>query len=252
MIEIKNISKKYGKTVVLEDISLTIPKGGISTIIGPNGAGKSTLLGIISRLLKADSGTVSVDGMDVQRCSSNDLAKRLAVLRQNSHISARLTVEDLVAFGRYPYSKGRPTREDAEYIDAALEYLELQPFRARFLDELSGGQRQRAFVAAVLCQDTDYLLLDEPLNSLDIRYKVSMMQRLSNIARDFDKTVLLVLHDINCASCYSDAIIAMKAGRLLYHDTVASIMQPEVLRHIYDIDVSIHDVNGQSICTYYS
>lgn len=252
MIEVKNISKKYGKTVVLDDISLTIPKGGISTIIGPNGAGKSTLLAIISRLLKADSGTVSVDGVDVQHCSSNDLAKRLAVLRQNSHISARLTVEDLVAFGRYPYSKGRPTREDADYIEAALDYLELQPFRARFLDELSGGQRQRAFVAAVLCQDTDYLLLDEPLNSLDIRYKVSMMQRLGDIARDFDKTVVLVLHDINFASCYSDEIIALKAGRLLYHDSVNNIMQAEVLHHIYEIDVTIHEVDGQKICTYYS
>lgn len=252
MIEVKNISKKYGKTVVLDDISLTIPKGGVSTIIGPNGAGKSTLLAIISRLLKADSGTVSVDGVDVQRCSSNDLAKRLAVLRQNSQISARLTVEDLIAFGRYPYSKGRPTREDAEYIEAALDYLELQPFRARFLDELSGGQRQRAFVAAVLCQDTDYLLLDEPLNSLDIRYKVSMMQRLGDIARDFDKTVLLVLHDINFASCYSDEIIALKAGRLLYQDSVSNIMQAEVLQHIYEIDVSIHEVDGQKICTYYS
>src|SRR5690606_37798333 len=130
---------------------------GITSIIGPNGAGKSTLLGMISRLLPMDAGTVTVDGLDVTRTPSDVLAQRLAILRQDNHIAARLTVRDLVAFGRYPHSKGRPTVDDRRHIEEALSFLELTELADRFVDELSGGQRQRASVAMVLCQDTDYV-----------------------------------------------------------------------------------------------
>ncbi|MBI4046990.1 MAG: ATP-binding cassette domain-containing protein, partial [Devosia nanyangense] len=149
MIEITNVSKSYGDTCVVDAVSLSIPAGGITSIIGPNGAGKSTLLSMISRLLPMSAGKVSVDGLDVTHTPSDVLAKRLAILRQDNHLSARLTVRDLVGFGRYPHSKGRPTLEDKAKIEEALDYLSLQPLAGRFLDEVSGGQRQRAFVAMI-------------------------------------------------------------------------------------------------------
>lgn len=147
MIEVKAVSKTYGDTLVVDNVSLTLPAGGITSIIGPNGAGKSTLLSMISRLIPCDKGHILVDNLDVARTAGDVLAKRLSILRQENHMTARLTVRDLVTFGRYPYSKGRPTAQDAEFVARSIQYLNLQDLADRFLDELSGGQRQRAYVA---------------------------------------------------------------------------------------------------------
>src|SRR5699024_3004589 len=212
MIEVNNVSKRYGETVVVNEVSLTIPSGGITSIVGPNGAGKSTLLAMISRLLPMSQGSVTVAGLDVTRTDTAELAKRLSILRQDNHLQLRLTVRDVVAFGRYPHTRGRMTLEDKKHIDQAISYLNLQDLSERFLDELSGGQRQRAFVAMVLCQDTDYVLLDEPLNSLDMKNSVDIMRILRRAADELGKTVVVVLHDINFASCYSDLIIGMRNG----------------------------------------
>ena len=252
MIEVEHVSKRYGRETVLDDISLTIRRGGLTSIIGPNGAGKSTLLSVMSRLLKSDGGHVRVDGMDVTSTPGPTLARRLSILRQDNHFEARLTVRDLVAFGRYPYSGGRLTPEDLVQIEAALRYVELEDLQHRFLDELSGGQRQRAFVAMVLCQDTDYVLLDEPLNSLDMKHAVGMMRRLRGVCDELGKTIVVVLHDINFASCYSDRIVAMKDGRLLRHGTPAEIMTPATLREIYDMDVRVEVIDGNPIGVYFT
>lgn len=251
MIEVQGLTKKYGENAVVNDVSLAIPKGGITSLIGPNGAGKSTLLSMISRLMQPDEGTVKIDGMDVFSTPSDTLAKRLAILRQQNHFEARLTIEDLVAFGRYPYCKGRPTIEDKEYIEKSLEYLELTSLRHRFLNELSGGQRQRAFVAMVLCQDTDYILLDEPLNSLDMRHSISMMQQLRKIVTELGKTVVIVLHDINFASWYSDDIVAMRDGKVVYHAGPEVVITPQALLDLYDVDVQVETICGKSIGVYY-
>lgn len=251
MIEVSHISKRYADTVVVDDVTLTLPAGGVTAIIGPNGAGKSTLLSIISRLLPMSAGQVLVDGIDVASGDSAALARRLAILRQDNHLPMRLTVRDLVAFGRYPHSKGRPTVEDAAHVERALGYLGLEALAGRFLDQLSGGQRQRAFVAMVLCQDTDYVLLDEPLNNLDMRHAVDMMQLLRRAATQLGKTVILVLHDINFASCYADRIVAMCDGRVACHGTPAELIQPDVLRALYQLDIRVHEVDDQRICVYY-
>ncbi len=251
MIEVKSITKSYGPTTVVDDVSVRIGRGGITAIIGPNGAGKSTLLSIISRLMKPDSGTVTIDGDDITQIMSDSLARRIAVLRQDNHLAVRLTVEDLVSFGRYPYNKGRPTLEDRGHIESALEFLELQDLRFRFLDELSGGQRQRAFVAMVLCQDTDYILLDEPLASLDMRHAVAMMKRLRRVTEELNKTVILVLHDINFASAYADSIIAMKDGQLVAHASPDEVITPGVLRDVYDMDVAVHEIEGRRVGLYF-
>ncbi len=251
MIVASNVSKSYGETLVVDDVSVTIPARGITSIIGPNGAGKSTFLSLVSRLLAMDKGTVTVDGLDVTTTPSEQLARRLSILRQDNHLTSRLTVRDLVTFGRYPYSKGRPTLEDKAHIDRAIDYLDLATLADRYLDELSGGQRQRAFVATVLCQDTDYVLLDEPLNNLDMKNARAMMKILRSAAADLGKTVVLVLHDINFAACYSDALVALRAGKLLVAGTVDHVLRPQVLRDIYDTDIEVHEINGRRICLFY-
>lgn len=251
MIEIRNLSKTYDSVQVLQAVNLTIERGGLTSIIGPNGAGKSTLLSIMARLLKPDAGSVTLDGMDVFATSGDVLAKRLSILRQDNSLAARLTVRDLVAFGRFPYGKGRLAPADCEHIDRALAYLDLGPLEHRFLDELSGGQRQRAFVAMVLCQDTDFMLFDEPLNNLDVLHAVNMMGLLRRMASDLKKTVVVVLHDINFASCYSDQIVVMKEGRLDALGSPEAIIQKPVLERVYGTRFEIDMLRGQRIATYY-
>ncbi len=239
MIEIRDVSKDYGGKLVVDGVTLSLPAGGIVSVIGPNGAGKSTLLSMISRLMPMSAGSVTVDGMDVTRTPSDVLAKRLSVLRQDNQLMAKLTVRDLVAFGRFPHSRGRITAEDDRHIRQALEFLDLEALADRFLDELSGGQRQRAFVAMVLCQDTDYVLLDEPLNNLDMKHAAGMMRLLRRAADELGKTVVVVLHDINFASCYSDHIVAMRDGRVAAQGAPEEIMESGIIRSIFGIDVSI-------------
>ncbi|RKH91387.1 ATP-binding cassette domain-containing protein [Corallococcus sp. AB045] len=251
MIEARNVSRRYGDAVVVDDVTLQFPETGVTSIIGPNGAGKSTLLSMVSRLLPLSSGTVMVDGMDVVRTPGDALARRLAILRQDNAVTSRLTVRDLVTFGRYPHSKGRPTVEDRAFVEGALHHLGLEPLAHRFLDELSGGQRQRAFVAMVLCQDTHYVLLDEPLNSLDMKHAVAMMKELRRAADTLGKCVVLVLHDLNYASCYSDHVIAMRAGKVAFQGTPEELMRPAVLRDIYDMDIDIHLLDGKRIAVHY-
>ena len=166
-------------------------------------------------------------------------------------MTARLTVHDLVSFGRYPYSKGRLTPADKTHIDQAINYLNLDALSHRFLDELSGGQRQRAFVAMVLCQDTDYVLLDEPLNNLDMKHAMAMMKLLRKAADELGKTVVLVLHDINFASWYSDYIVAMKHGKVAAQGTAEAMIVPAVLAEIYEMDIKVHQIGGQRISVYY-
>jgi len=251
MIIAENICKSYGRSLVVDNISLTIQAGGLTSIIGPNGAGKSTLLSIIARLLGLDKGKVSVAGLDVNQTPTDILAQRISILRQDNHLSSRLTVRELVSFGRYPYSHGRLTRQDKTHITQALDYLELQSLGERFLDELSGGQRQRAFVAMLLCQDTDYLLLDEPLNNLDMKHASSMMKILRRAANELNKTVVLVLHDINFAAWYSDCIIAMKDGKLWGMGNVDAMISSEVLEQIYEMPISIHRLGERKIALFY-
>jgi iron complex transport system ATP-binding protein len=251
MIVTSNVTKNYGNSCVVDGVSLELPQGGITSIIGPNGAGKSTLLSMVSRLMTMDTGTVTVGGLDVTKAPSDELARRLSILRQDNHMSARLTVRDLVSFGRYPHSKGRLTADDKMHIDRAIRYLDLDALSERFLDELSGGQRQRAFVAMVLAQDTDYVLLDEPLNNLDMKHAMSMMKLLRQAANELGKTVVLVLHDINFASWYSDHIVAMKAGKVAAQGSAEAMIRPDVLSDIYEMDIKVHEIGGQLISIYY-
>lgn len=252
MIEIENVVKAYGQSVVVDDVTLNLPRRGITSIIGPNGAGKSTLLSIVSRLLPMDRGRIVVGGLDVKNTAGDVLARTLSILRQDNSVSSRLTVRELATFGRYPHSKGRPTVEDRDHVERAIAYLGLETLADRFLDELSGGQRQRAFVAMVLCQDTDFMLLDEPLNNLDMKHAVSMMKLLRRAVDELGKTVVLVLHDINFASCYSDHIVAMRDGKVIHQGSPEAMIRPDVLAEIYDLDITVEQIGGKRIGVYYA
>lgn len=250
-IEIKGIHKSYGSKKVVDDVSVIIPKGKITSFIGPNGAGKSTLLSIISRLLTADSGEVYLNNVLLTEQKSSDIAKQLSILKQSNHINLCLTIEDLVAFGRFPYSKGNLTKNDRTFIDRAIAYMDLSDIRCQYIDQLSGGQRQRAYIAMTLAQDTDYILLDEPLNNLDMKHSVQIMHVLRNLVCELNKTVVIVIHDINFASCYSDYIVAMKNGKLVQQGSVEQIMQSSVLQEIYDMPIPIQRINDHQIAVYF-
>ena len=241
MIEINNAQKTYGSEVEIGPLNIQIPKAGITALIGPNGAGKTTALLMIGRLLDMDEGQIKVANMDVANSKSADLAKVLTILRQENHFVTRLTVRQLAGFGRFPYSKGRLTKEDEEIISKYIDFLDLSDLENRYLDELSGGQRQRAYVAMVLCQETEYVLLDEPLNNLDVARSVQMMGHLRRAANEFGRTILAVLHDINFAAKYSDRICAMKNGKIAAFGTVGEIMDSELLSDIFETEIAIMD-----------
>ena len=250
MIRIENLSVSYKETLALKDISLVLQGPTITGIIGPNGAGKSTLLSIMSRLTKKDQGILSIKGREIESWNSQELAKELTILKQKINYQAKLTVEELVSFGRFPYSRGRLRAEDWEKIRETLDYLELTNLKDRYIDSLSGGQLQRVFIAMVLAQDTDFILLDEPLNNLDIKQSVSMMQILRRLVEELGKTIIIVLHDINMASQYADEIVAFKDGQVFCKGTTAQIMQADLLSQLYEIPITLADINGKKICIY--
>lgn len=251
MIEIQSTTKRYGRSIVVDDVSLELKSGGLTAIVGANGAGKSTLLSLVARLLPSDDGRITVGGLDVVKSDSRELAQRLAILRQANELSSRLTVADLVAFGRYPHSGGRLTAADQAHIDQAIAWMDLDSLRDRFLDEMSGGQRQRAFVAMVLAQDTEYLLLDEPLNNLDVSHAHAMMRTLRRAADELGKTIVIVVHDINYASCWADQIVAMKNGQVRAVGSPREIVKRELLRDVFDLDIEVAEFNGHPIAHFY-
>ncbi|MFL0446153.1 ABC transporter ATP-binding protein [Corynebacterium xerosis] len=251
MITLTNVAKQYNDEVSIGPVDLEIPAGGVTALVGPNGAGKSTLLTMIGRLVGMDEGTIEVAGYDVTSTKSADLAKIVSILRQENHFVTRLTVRQLVGFGRFPYSKGRITAEDEKIITRSIDFLGLTELEGRYLDELSGGQRQRAYVAMVLAQDTDYILLDEPLNNLDMRHSVQMMQHLHRAATELGRTVVIVLHDINFAGHYADRICAAKNGRIVHFGTPEEIMRDDILTEVFDTPVEVVDGPRGRLAVYY-
>ena len=248
---IKELTKQYDGKTVVDGVSFTIPKGKVLSLIGPNGAGKSTVMGIISRLIARDSGLVDFEGKDIGKWKSKELSKRLAILTQSNNIQMKLTVRELVTFGRFPYSGGRTTPEDQAIIDRAIAYMELEEFSDRFIDELSGGQRQRAYIAMVIAQDTEYVLLDEPTNNLDIYHATNMMKIVRRLCDELGKTVILVLHEINYAAFYSDYICAFVDGKIAKFGTVKEVMTRETLSAIYHVDFEILEIAGKPLSIYY-
>lgn len=251
MIQVENLIKKYSNKNVVDKVSVNIEKGKITSFIGPNGAGKSTVLSMITRLMKKDNGEVLIEGKRLEEWDNKELSKKIAILKQSNNINLKLTIRELVSFGRYPHSEGRLTKEDEKYIDEAIDFMKLKDIQNKYLDELSGGQRQRAYIAMVIAQNTEYVFLDEPLNNLDMKHSVEMMKVLRNLCDELGKTVVLVMHDINYTSCYSDYIVALKDGKIANHGKTQDIINKEVLEGIYDMEFDIREINGDKICVYF-
>ena len=232
MIKIENITYKINQATILNNINLTIPNGGITALIGANGAGKSTLLSLVARLNPIQQGQIWLNDMDIGTTPSRTIAQNLAILTQDNVIHSRITVKDLLIFGRYPHHQGRPAEEDNAIIRDALQRFELAPLANRFLSELSGGQRQRALIAMTFCQKTDHVLLDEPLRQL---------------TDELALTTVMVVHDINMAAAYADTIIAMKNGEIAMIGTPTEIITKENLKSVFNLDADVLDYQGKRL-----
>lgn len=251
MIKIQNVRHAIGDRIILNDVSLDIPQGGITALIGPNGAGKSTLLSLMARLQTLKHGSISYGGKDITATPTAELAKVLSILTQENSIMSRITVRDLLMFGRYPYHQGRPSEKDKAVVEKSLRYFQLEDFAHRYLTELSGGQRQRAMIAMVFCQETDYVLLDEPLNNLDMYYARSLMQLLHHLTHEHRRTTVVVLHDINQAAAYADYVVAMKNGRVALQGEPDEVFTADNIRDLFEMDVEVLEHRGKKLIVHH-
>ncbi|AMN68021.1 ATP-binding cassette domain-containing protein [Psychrobacter sp. P11G5] len=251
MIKLDNISHHIGKQQILHDITLSLPPSQVIALIGPNGAGKSTLFSVMARLQPLQSGQVSfaVDNeeRDIVSCHVRTLSKTVAMLGQDNQVQGRLRVHELLMFGRYPYHQGQPTANDEQKVQDIIERFELEPLAKRFLSTLSGGQRQRVLIAMIVCQDTPYLLLDEPLNNLDMYHAGRLMRELRELSHSQKKTVVIVLHDINQAAQFADTVVTMKAGKVMAVGKPADVITQETMKDLYNVDVSVLSHQGRPV-----
>src|SRR5690625_4238741 len=252
MVDIKGVLKTYNKKAVVDDVSLTIPKGKITSFIGPNGAGKSTLISMISRLIAKDEGIITIEGKDITEVKSETLARKISILKQsNSSMNVKLTIKELVSFGRFPYCKGNLKKYDWDKVDEAISYMELENMQDKYLDQLSGGQRQRAYIAMVLAHDTEYILLGEPFNNLDIRHSVQIMNTLRRLVDELRIPIGSVIHDINFASCYSAELVAVKDGKILKQGRTCDVIDLGLLKEIYHLCTDMKEIDNQRICVHF-
>lgn len=240
-INIKNLKVGYDKKIIIEELNLSLEKGKITSIIGSNGCGKSTLLKSIGRILKKENGEIFILDKNMNDMKSKEIAEKLAILSQNPTAPSQLKVEELVSYGRYPHrtNVSKLLNEDKQKIEWALKVTNTFEFRYRELSDLSGGQRQRVWLAMALAQETDILLLDEPTTFLDMSHQLEVLNIVKNLNDKHGCTVVMVLHDVNHAAKYSDFIVAMKDGKILYKNTPDLIMSKEVLKDIYNINAEL-------------
>ena len=251
---VEKLTTGYEQVRIIESLDVTIPEGQITTIIGPNGCGKSTLLKTLGRILKKESGDVFLQQENMNSLSTKEIAKKLALLAQTPSAPGQLTVEQLVAYGRYPHRKnlGRLTKDDDEKINWALNMTKTAEFRKRPISALSGGQRQRVWLAMALAQETNILLLDEPTTYLDLAHQLEVLQIVKELHEQYRCTIVMVLHDLNHAARFSHRLIAMKCGEVCYEGTPQEVMTEEVLAHIFNIQAKILVDDNVPICYHYT
>ena len=233
-IETKNVN-------IVEDLNLEIPKGKITTIIGANGCGKSTILKTIARILKAKSGDIYINSKNINEQSSKEIARNMAVLPQSPQAPGGLTVEELIAYGRFPHQSGfkNNKQEDKEIVDWALKATGISEFRDRKIEDLSGGQRQRAWIAMALAQQTDILVLDEPTTYLDLAHQLEVLEVLDELNKKYNTTIVMVIHELNNAARFADHMIGVKKGKICCKGTAEEVMTKENLRELFNIDSEI-------------
>ena len=250
MLKIKNLNKFYGDKQVLKDVHIDIPDKQFISIIGPNGSGKSTLINCITGLIEYE-GNIYLEDTNIKKYPKKELAKEISLLKQNSYYDLKITIKELVSFGRFPYSSGNLTKEDEDIVDEIINFLNLTHLQDSYINNVSGGERQRAYIAMMLAQDTNYMILDEPLNNLDMRNSKQIMTLLKKFVEERNKTILLIVHDINFASLYSDKIMAIKEGSIVEYDDTDKVITEEKLKNIYDTDIKITQTDIGILCNYY-
>lgn len=248
MLDIKNLDFAYGKLAVLQNINATIETGKVTTILGANGSGKSTLLHILSKNLKQQTGEILLRGENIKGISLKEFAKKVAMVHQKNNAPDDLTVEKLVGYGRLPYTsilQSSLDEESRKQIEKALSLTDLTDLKDRPIGTLSGGQRQRAFIAMALAQNTKYLFLDEPTTFLDVKYQVEIMRLVQKLNQEEGITILMVLHDINQAVAYSDQIIGIKGGNILFQGQPGNVISEENIKNLYGIDLPVFMQDGK-------
>jgi len=230
------LSCGYEKKTILADLTVKIPGKKITSLIGPNGSGKTTLLKALARILTPNKGNVQIDGEDINRLDTKYVAQKIATLSQRNKAVTGLSVAEIVAYGRFPYQKGFAglQKRDHEWIQWALEATGLLALKKRTLNTLSGGQQQRVWIAMALAQDTDILILDEPISSLDPAHQLEILYLLEDINRQ-GKTILMTIHDLNHAAQFSDHVIGLRQGRLLFQGSPQETFTSQHLLELFDI-----------------
>ncbi len=245
----------YEEALIVNSLDLNIPHGKITSIIGPNGCGKSTVLKAIGRILKPRNGFVYLNGENIRKLSTKEVAKKMAILPQTPTAPSGLTVSELIAYGRFPHQQGfgKLTPKDREIIQWALSVTKLTEFEHREVDTLSGGQRQRVWIAMALVQQTDLILLDEPTTYLDLSHQLEVLQLLYDLNRKEGCTIAMVLHDLNLAARFSDHMIAIRSGRIIKYGSPEKVITPQVLKDAFSIDASIvkEPRTGRPVCITY-
>ncbi len=246
------LSLGYSQRQVIEGLDLAIPHACITVLVGSNGCGKSTLLRALARLIAPRRGSVLLDGADIHRLPTTAVAKRLSILPQSPLAPDGISVHQLVRLGRYPHQTWRQqwSRQDEAQVDLALRRTGLHALRDRVVDTLSGGQRQRAWIAMVLAQGADTLLLDEPTTYLDLAHQIDVLDLLAELHAQERKTIVMVLHDLNLASRYADHMVMLREGRIHAQGRPRDVLTVSAVKAVFDLDSRIvtDPVAGTPLC----
>lgn len=236
-----NLDIAYEDRLIVEDLNVEIPQGKITALVGANGSGKSTILKTMARIMNPKGGSVLLDGKSIHKQSTREVAKQLAILPQNPTAPEGLTVTELVSYGRFPYQKGFGSMkaDDRKMIEWAIQVTGMSEFHDRPIDQLSGGQRQRAWIAMALAQDTDILFLDEPTTFLDMAHQLEVLHLLEYLNTAAERTIVMVVHDLNHAARYAQHMVAIKKGKAAAVGTPTEVMSPDVLREVFGIEADI-------------
>ena len=236
-----NLTLGYENTIIIDDVSIEFPMNKITILIGANGCGKSTMLRSFARLLKPMDGDIELNGRSISSLSNKEISKELAILPQSPVVSGSITVRELVEMGRFPYQNWRNKLDEKDnlMIEKALKDTNMLEFSDRTLDSLSGGQKQRVWIAMVLAQDTDIILLDEPTTYLDVTYQIDILDLVYKLNKEEGKTIVMVLHDLNLSCRYADHIIALKDKKVYKQGTPEEVVTKEVVKHIFDMECEI-------------
>ncbi|MFT0823421.1 ABC transporter ATP-binding protein [Bacillus swezeyi] len=237
----EKLTLSYDTSTIINEIDLEIPEGKISVLIGSNGCGKSTILKAVARIMTPERGSVYLDGKEIHRQPSKEIAKKMAILPQSPQAPEGLTVKELCYFGRHPHKKllSKHTKEDHDMVDWALQATGMVELRNRTLDALSGGQRQRAWISMSLAQGTDLLLLDEPTTFLDIAHQIEVLELLKQLNREHGRTIVMILHDLNQASQYADYLISILDGKVYSAGAPVEVFTPELFRDVFGLECCI-------------